>query len=97
MWVEYDRENQTINKGRAALGAIGKNPILPEKEFRPFWKERKSMRIWLPGWRSYLSRSIDESIRGRESRPYKTAAIKGLTYDLVHQLFGLSPEAPWKG
>jgi len=25
------------------------------------------------------------------------AAIKGLTYDLVHQLFGLSPEEPLKG
>ena len=96
MWVEYDRESQTIIKGRAALGAIGKNSILP-KGISAFLEGKKVNEDLASGLAGYLSRSIDESIKGRESRPYKMAAIKGLTYDLVHQLFGLSPEAPWKG
>jgi carbon-monoxide dehydrogenase medium subunit len=96
LWVECDREKETIKKGRAALGAIGKNPILPE-EILVFLKGRKVDEELAPGLTGCLSRSIDEAIRGRQSRPYKTAAVKGLTYDLVHRLFGLSPEAPWKG
>jgi xanthine dehydrogenase FAD-binding subunit len=91
--VEYDRGNRTIVTGRAALGAIGRNPILPEG-IPPFLEGRKVDPDLASGLTGRLARSIDESIRGRESRPYKRAAVKGLTYDLLHGLFGLSPEAP---
>jgi carbon-monoxide dehydrogenase medium subunit len=83
-------------KGKAALGAIGRNPILPQ-EVPGFLKGRKADADLAPGLAACLSRAIDESIPGRPSRPYKAAAIKGLVYDLVQQLFGLAPEAPWKG
>lgn len=96
MRVEYDRERQIILKGKAALGAIGRNPILPQ-EVPGFLKGRKADADLAPGLAACLSRAIDESIPGRPSRPYKAAAIKGLVYDLVQQLFGLAPEAPWKG
>jgi xanthine dehydrogenase FAD-binding subunit len=96
MWAEYDREKGRIARGRVALGAIGKNPILPGG-IPTFLEGRKIDEEFAPKLAMHLSTAIDQSIRGRLSRPYKMAAVKGLTYDLVHRLFGLLPEESRKG
>lgn len=87
MVAEYDKQTNTIVTGKIALGALGCRPVCPAKA-REFMTGRKLDRELAAGLADILSETVNEAIPGRESRPYKAAAVKGLAFDMINSLFG---------
>lgn len=88
MQVEYDCQVNKISRGKIALGALGMVPICPIRA-EQFMIGQTVDSVFATKLATLLTETVNEMIPGRASQPYKAAAIKGLTFDVISALFGI--------
>ncbi len=91
--ADFDREARRINDIRLVAGAIGPVPLRLDT-VETVLRGRVVGQQLADDALQALVAVVDNTIRGRRSRPYKRRAIAGLGLDLLQGLFGRAFEPP---
>lgn len=84
--IKYDRDNNSIQEARIAVGALGETAFrLPEVE-KILCGELTP--VLFHRFEEMLTETVDHAISGRYSQPYKREAIRGIAEDMFVNLFG---------
>ncbi len=88
MQARYNARERIVEEGKIVLGTLGKRPFCPGNA-RSFLSGKRVDLELVNGLALLLSKDVAETIKERPSRPYKMAAVRGLSIDMMNQLFGL--------
>jgi len=92
MQVRYNARERIIEEGKIVLGTLGKRPFCPANTSSFLSGKKVNMQI-VNELALLLSEDLAETIKERPSRPYKMAAVRGLTLDMMNKLCGLDPDS----
>jgi len=92
MQVRVNARERIIEEGKIVLGTLGKKPFCPANASSFLSGKKVDMQL-VNELAQLLSEDVAEKINERPSRPYKMAAVRGLTVDMMNKLLGLGPDS----